>query len=218
MKKVYAIVLTMCIGSFAFAQTVKVTPAVKEEKVKTAVKPEADMHAGHNHGPLPVVKEEKVKMPVKPEVDMHAGHNHGTQPTTAVTAVAPVADMAKPIAEDNLGLTEMTYNFGKIPQGKPVTHDFIIANTGKTELKLDNVQASCGCTTPVWQPGPYKSGEKAMITVGYNAAAAGAFNKTVTITYNNGLSKVINITGEVWQAPATPAPENKSVQILKGGN
>jgi hypothetical protein len=190
MKKVYLILLTMCIGSFGLAQTVKVTPAVKEE----------------------------AKGPAKTDADMHAGHNHGAMPVAATPAIAPVADMAKPIAEDNLGITELTYNFGKIPQGKPVTHDFAIANTGKTELKLDNVQASCGCTTPVWKPGPYKAGEKAVITVGYNAAAAGAFNKTVTITYNNGLSKVINISGEVWQAPATPAPENKSVQMLKTGN
>lgn len=164
------------------------------------------------------VKVSDPKPEVKKEVDPHAGHNHDVVPAMNNPAVAPVADMAKPISEDNLGLAETSYNFGKIPQGKPVTHDFAISNSGKTELKLDNVQASCGCTTPVWKPGPYKSGEKAVITVGYNAASPGSFSKTVTVTYNNGLSKVITISGEVWQAPATPAPENKSVQMLKNGN
>ena len=155
----------------------------------------------------------KPKEEVKKEVDPHAGHNHGP-----VVATPTASDVAKPIMEDNLTITETAYNFGKIPQGKPVTHDFEIVNSGKTELKIENVQASCGCTTPVWKPGPYKAGEKSTITVGYNAAAAGQFSKTVTVTYNNGMSKVITISGEVWQAPATPAPENKSVQILKNGN
>lgn len=155
--------------------------------------------------------------PEKATKEVHDGHDHGTVAAPAVMDAKPAVDMAKPIAEDNLGLGETSFNFGKIPQGKPVTHEFAISNTGKTELKLDNVQASCGCTTPVWKAGPYKPGEKAMITVGYNAASPGQFTKTVTITYNNGLSKVITISGEVWQAPATPAPENKSVQMLKNG-
>ena len=55
----------------------------------------------------------------------------------------------KPVAavEEQLGLKEQVYDFGKIPQGKPVYYSFDIVNTGKAELKLDNVQASCGCTT-----------------------------------------------------------------------
>jgi Protein of unknown function (DUF1573) len=198
MKKVYLLFTAFILGSVAFAQITPVTPAVKEEKKKTVeAKKEHNPHDGHDH----------------------TGHNHGTPVATpAVQNVSPVVEMAKPVQEDNLAMTEAGFDFGKIPQGKPVTHDFTIANSGKTELKLDNVQASCGCTTPVWKQGPYKPGEKASITVGYNAAAPGPFNKTVTITYNGGLTKVINITGEVWQAPATPAPENKSVQILKNGN
>ena len=51
------------------------------------------------------------------------------------------------IAEDVLQIKEMEHDFGKIPQGKPVYYSFDIVNTGKAELKLDNVQASCGCTT-----------------------------------------------------------------------
>jgi hypothetical protein len=155
-----------------------------------------------------------------PKMDEHAGHNHDVKtaaPTAPTMAPAvPVVDMAKPLGEDNLSLKETTYDFGKIAQGKPVTHDFAFTNTGKTELKLDDVRAGCGCTTPTWKPGPYKAGETANINVGFNAGGVGPFNKSVTITYNGGLSKVITFTGEVLAAPATPAPENKSVQILKG--
>ena len=120
------------------------------------------------------------------------------------------------ILEDVLALKETMFNFGKIPQGKPVTHIFTVTNTGKTGFKLDNVQASCGCTTPQWNKDEIVApGKNAEITVGYNAAAAGTFNKSITITYNGGQSKVLNITGEVWTTPAASAPANDAVNDLK---
>ena len=36
------------------------------------------------------------------------------------------------------------------PPGVAGCFIFEVANTGTTPLKLDNVQASCGCTTPEW--------------------------------------------------------------------
>ncbi len=53
-------------------------------------------------------------------------------------------------ATESLSLKETEFDFGKIPQGKPVTHVFEFTNTGTTPFSLENVQASCGCTTPVW--------------------------------------------------------------------
>jgi Protein of unknown function (DUF1573) len=114
-------------------------------------------------------------------------------------------------APDALWMNESTHDFGKIPQGKPVTTEFLLKNTGKDSLKLEMVQAGCGCTTPVWKPGPYAPGEDFKITVGYNAAGEGAFTKPVTITYNGGQQKVINITGSVFSTPVTPAPQNNGV-------
>jgi hypothetical protein len=119
------------------------------------------------------------------------------------------------IPEETLALKESEYNFGKIPQGKPVTHVFEFTNTGKTAFALDNVQASCGCTTPVWNKEVVKPGETAKITVGYNAAAEGTFAKPVTLTYNGNLTKQIIIKGEVYKTPVTSAPENSAVNNLK---
>jgi len=113
----------------------------------------------------------------------------------------------KPVVEV-LWMNENTHDFGKIPQGKPVTTEFLLKNNGKDSLKLELVQAGCGCTTPQYKPGMYAPGEDFKITVGYNASAEGAFTKPVTITYNGGQQKVINITGSVFATPATPAPQN----------
>src|ERR1700761_5267586 len=82
---------------------------------------------------------------------------------------------ALPRPADVLQVRDNSHNFGKIPQGRPANTTFEIVNTGSVPLKLDNVQASCGCTTPVWSHDPIEAGGVAKITVGYNAYSQGPF-------------------------------------------
>ena len=118
-------------------------------------------------------------------------------------------------AEDVLKLKETEHNFDKIPQGKPIYYSFDITNTGKTALKLDDVHASCGCTTPEWSREEIAPGATAKIKVGYNAAAEGPFEKFITITYNSNQTKQLTIKGTVWKAPEGSAPLNASIDFLK---
>jgi Protein of unknown function (DUF1573) len=134
--------------------------------------------------------------------------------TTASSQISAATDSSKPAAE-SLSLKETEFDFGQIPQGKPVTHVFEFKNTGATPFSLDNVQASCGCTTPVWNKNIVAPGATSEITVGYNAQNEGQFAKPVTITYNGSQVKQITIKGEVWKTPVTSAPENASVNSLK---
>lgn len=136
--------------------------------------------------------------------------------TSQAQSVQP-SSVTLPDAEVLL-LKETSYHFGKIPQGKPVTHVFELVNTGKEPLVLENVQASCGCTTPEWSRQPIEPGGSQKITVGYNAAAEGPFEKSINIFYRSGKIKTILIKGEVWKTPDQPAPKNNSLSILKNLN
>ena len=118
------------------------------------------------------------------------------------------------ISEEALHFIEDSYDFGKIPQGKPVTHTFVFVNKGKLPLSLNNVHASCGCTTPVWSRETVQPGDSAKIVVGYNSAADGPFDKPVSIVYNENLTKEIHVKGEVWKTPTSPAPENSFVKSM----
>lgn len=95
-----------------------------------------------------------------------------------------------------------THDFGKIKQGVPVTHEFKFTNTGKVPLVITNVQASCGCTTPAWTKDPVPPGGEGYIKATFNASAAGAFNKTVTVTANieSGFAQ-LTISGMVESPP-----------------
>ena len=125
------------------------------------------------------------------------------------------AVQAAPVKEDRLKLTETQYDFGKIAQGKPVTHIFEVTNISKEPLVLENVQASCGCTTPQWSSQPILPGGTQQITVGYNAASEGVFEKSITVFYDKGQMKNIQIKGQVWKTPDQSAPLNKSIAIFK---
>jgi hypothetical protein len=126
------------------------------------------------------------------------------------------ATAVKTTPEEALLMKETEHDFGKIPQGKPVTYDFVVSNSSKTAFKIDNVQASCGCTTPTWEKEKaIEPGAKTNITVGYNAAAEGPFTKFITITYNGDQTRQITIKGEVWKTPAESAPTNGAVNDLK---
>ncbi len=135
-----------------------------------------------------------------------------------VTSSVPQAQVAPVQAAggDMLKFKDDIHDFDEIPQGKPVYYDFYYTNLGVADLKLDNVQASCGCTTPEWNKDPVKPGATGHIKVGFNASAAGYFEKYITITYNNtSQTKQIRITGTVWKAPDGSAPVNTSVDFLK---
>jgi hypothetical protein len=131
----------------------------------------------------------------------------------AQTSSTPVVQVA-----EVLSFKQTSFDFGRIPQGRPVTHVFEVTNTGTTPLRLDNVQASCGCTTPEWSKEPIAPGATSTIKVGYNALAEGSFSKTVSISFNQNQTKTLLITGTVYKTPATSAPVNPSITLLKQTN
>src|SRR5258707_15216238 len=98
---------------------------------------------------------------------------------------------------------EEKHDFGKIPQGTPVTTVFEFTNIGQEPLILTNVQPTCGCTIADYTKTPVKAGDKGLIKITYNAAVAAPFNKTIVVTSNAKTpTKYLNIVGEVIAKPA----------------
>jgi len=98
---------------------------------------------------------------------------------------------------------EEKHDFGKVPQGIPVTTIFEFTNIGTEPLILTEVRPTCGCTIADYTKTPVKSGEKGIIKITYNAAVAQPFNKTIVVTSNAKTpTKYLNIVGEVIAKPA----------------
>ncbi len=97
-----------------------------------------------------------------------------------------------------IAFDKLVHDFGTFPEetGK-VSYTFEFTNAGKGDLIVQDVKASCGCTTPNWTKAPVKPGEKGVIEVTYNATGRpGAFTKTISVKTNMG-DVTLTIKGEV---------------------
>ncbi len=75
-------------------------------------------------------------------------------------------------------------DFGEIKQNVPKTAEFELTNTGTAPIIINNVMPSCGCTNVDYPKEPIKPGQTAKIKTTYNAAASGAFKKSLTVYLN----------------------------------
>lgn len=88
------------------------------------------------------------------------------------------------------------YNMGNIPYGKPTEFNITIENISSAPITLNNVQVSCGCTTPKFQANEVIApGQKTVVTLGFNGSAMGNFTKNATIFLSDNLIKTVNFYG-----------------------
>ena len=115
------------------------------------------------------------------------------------SVATPVKDLIVKVGEgSSIKWKSEQIDLGQIPQGKPVAIDFEFENTGKSAVIITNVKASCGCTATDYTKEPIAPGKKAYVKATYNAAAKGAFTKTVTVTTNaEEAPKVLSFKGTV---------------------
>lgn len=79
---------------------------------------------------------------------------------------------------------ELEHQYGTIQKGGNGVCQFVFWNDGNEPLILQNVKASCGCTTPSYTQKPVMPGQSGVIEVKYNTNNVGGFSKTVTVTSN----------------------------------
>lgn len=77
------------------------------------------------------------------------------------------------------------HDFGTLTEGDTVEHNFAFTNTGEFPLIINNITASCGCTTPDWPREPVAPGSTSSVRVRFNSRGKmGEQNKTITIFAN----------------------------------
>ena len=92
------------------------------------------------------------------------------------------------------------YNFEKVKQGAKIYHDFEFTNTGKKDLIIRKIKASCGCTIVTPEKKVLKKGETSKINVLFNTSGRkGPQHKTVTIITNDpqNQSVLLHIEGAI---------------------
>ncbi|SFC10992.1 Protein of unknown function [Parapedobacter composti] len=91
-----------------------------------------------------------------------------------------------------------THDFGKIPQNKPVSYEFVFTNVGTEPIIISEVKPSCGCSVAEFTKTPVKPGDKGTIKVTYDAKVKQPFTKNFTVRSNTKTPvKTLYIKGEV---------------------
>lgn len=85
-----------------------------------------------------------------------------------------------------LEFDRVSHDFGKVEEDSENKTVFIVKNTGKQPLVIENVSASCGCTTPTKPEKPIPPGGKDKIEVVFHPKMGQLEEqaKTVTVTSN----------------------------------
>ncbi|MCW3804051.1 DUF1573 domain-containing protein [Plebeiibacterium marinum] len=100
------------------------------------------------------------------------------------------------------------FDFGTIKQGEKASHTFYITNTGKSDLIIRKVKASCGCTAIKPDKTVIAPGEKTAIKAEFNSRGkTGRQNKSVTVITNDPLAS--NILLRIQGTVEVPASEVK---------
>ncbi len=110
-------------------------------------------------------------------------------------------------AQPKVQVSKYEHDFGTFREedGRQ-TYNFEVVNIGNAPLAIQNIVASCGCTTPTWTKSPIPpNGGKGIITAIYDPTnRPGPFNKTLTVYTNaNPATFVLVIKGEVKEREKT---------------
>jgi len=120
---------------------------------------------------------------------------------------------------DKISFNETEHDFGTIGEKDGnVTTNFVMTNNGSEPVVISNVQASCGCTTPVWTKEPIEPGKTGKISVTYSPLGrVFPFTKTITVFLANQTTPMtLKITGTVVQGAAKPATPEEMYPIAMG--
>ena len=123
-----------------------------------------------------------------------------------------VGEEEKRLAEEAAAnMTTMTFNelsheFGTVKEDTKHLYNFVVTNTGKKPLFIQDVKASCGCTTPKKPEKAIAPGKSDIIAVEFHPKVGqlGRQDKTVTVMANTEPNMVVlKIGADVIKNPAT---------------
>ena len=107
---------------------------------------------------------------------------------------------------EDVTFKEKAHDFGKIEEvNGSVEHTFTFKNTSGKVLKILNVKASCGCTTPGWSKEEIGVGEEGYVKAKYDPRnRPGPFDKSLTVTTDaKNPQYLLFIKGDVNPKPKT---------------
>ncbi|MEY4701993.1 MAG: hypothetical protein RL326_2180 [Pseudomonadota bacterium] len=85
-----------------------------------------------------------------------------------------------------LVVSEPSYNFGSVPQGQRIVHEYELRNAGDGDLTIQRVSPACGCTAAAVSSNVVKPGGTEKIKVEFDTTGfSGAKTKSIQVLTNS---------------------------------
>ena len=84
----------------------------------------------------------------------------------------------------SVSVNQTELDFGSFPKEEKQERSFVLTNTGKGLLVIQDIVTSCGCTKVEYSKEPIRPGTTLELKVIYEAEKSVHFNKTVTVYCN----------------------------------
>jgi hypothetical protein len=89
---------------------------------------------------------------------------------------------------------KLEHDFGTIIEGEKVVCYFDFENTGKTDLMIQSVDATCGCTIPDWSSEPVEPGGSKSMKIIFDARGRSGTQRKVVTVISNASNEVVKLT------------------------
>jgi len=114
------------------------------------------------------------------------------------------------LSQSKIEFEKVDHDFGEISEEEGFAeYTFGFTNRGDEPIKITNVKASCGCTTPGWTREEVMPGDSGFVKARYNPRnRPGRFRKSLRISTSDPASnQTLYIMGFVKPKPKTPEEE-----------
>lgn len=139
-------------------------------------------------------------------------------------AVGGLAQTAHPAAPGppapRIQFAAPVFDFGEIPAGAVVNHDFVFTNAGTATLVVSGVQPSCDCTTAGRWTVILEAGQTGRVPIRFNSAGyGGPIDKWVMVASNDPReSKAMLTVKGMVRKPIEVAPPNAVFTAVAGAS
>lgn len=91
----------------------------------------------------------------------------------AVALVLLLAACGGASKEPSIALETAAFDFGDVANGRIVTRELAVSNTGDAPLVVERITTSCGCTQATLEPMTIPAGESGLLTIRFDSGAHG---------------------------------------------
>ena len=137
-----------------------------------------------------------------------------------------------PVAPPHLAFAATAHDFGRVPQGAAVEHEFAFVNDGGATLSVTDLRTACDSEATLVGPGDLPPGGHGAVRARFDTnAAPGPQRRTVTVYSNDPTQRAVLLTltgtvaleaaadpARVYLGPVPPGAERLREVALRAGN